>query len=67
MKKQATAINRRIQASKAAIGSVRAEGLKPSVATRTHLKDYSAGKITSSQLHKLVQGEVKSIIARASS
>ncbi len=66
MKRQSTVTASRKQASRAAIGSVRAEGLKPSTATRGHLKNYSAGKITASQLHKLVRGEVKSILANSS-
>lgn len=64
MKKQTIAKPSRKQATQSAIGSVRAEGLKPSATTRGYLKNYSAGKITASQLHKLVIGEVKSILAR---
>ena len=66
MKKQTVTTANRARASRAAIGSIRVEGLKPSAATRGHLKSYSAGRITASQLHKLALGEVKTILARTS-
>ncbi len=66
MKKQIIATASRSQATRAAIGSVRAEGLKPSVSTRRHLKNYSSGKITAAQLHKVVLGEVTTLVKRSS-
>jgi len=66
MKKQITATASRDQAARAAIGSIRCEGLCPSESTQKHLRDYSSGAITSDQLHKNVMDEVKSILARSS-
>lgn len=67
MKKQIIATASRDQAARAAVGSVRCEGLHPSEGTQKHLRDYSSGTITSAQLHKNVMDEVKSILARSSS
>ena len=58
--------NSRQVAIQAAIGSVRCEGLNPSLMTQKHLQDYSSGKINSAQLHRNVIGEVNSILARNS-
>ena len=66
MKKQNTANNGRMQATRAAIGSIRCEGLRPSAGTNKHLRNYSSGKITADQLHASVMGEVESILARSS-
>jgi len=43
-------IAKRTQAVKAALGSVKAEGLTPSAKTQKGLKAYAAGKITISEL-----------------
>lgn len=65
MKKQNTANNGRAQATRAAIGSIRCEGLRPSASTSKHLRNYSSGKISASQLHESVMSEVESILARS--
>lgn len=66
MKKQNTANNGRQQATRAAIGSIRCEGLYPSKGTKKHLQNYSDGRITADQLHENVMNEVESILARSS-
>ncbi|OGL21562.1 hypothetical protein A2707_06020 [Candidatus Saccharibacteria bacterium RIFCSPHIGHO2_01_FULL_45_15] len=43
----------------AAIGSVRAEGLMPSVKTQKRLQDYANGKITASELRRVTVQEMK--------
>lgn len=43
----------------AALGSVRAEGLRPSQATQTRLKQYATGKITASQLRRETLKDVR--------
>lgn len=53
-------IQKRQKAVAAAIGSVRAEGLKPSAKTKKQLKDYAQGKITIAQLRKATLTEIKS-------
>lgn len=50
-------INARHRAMKSAIGSVRAEGLKPSKQTQTQLKRYASGKITAKSLKASVTGK----------
>jgi hypothetical protein len=65
MKKQNTANNGREQATRAAIGSIRCEGLRPSIGTNKHLRNYSSGKITADQLHESVMNEVESILAHS--
>jgi hypothetical protein len=45
-------ISRRRRAVAAAIGSVQAEGLKPSSKTQQDLQAYAAGKITATELRK---------------
>jgi hypothetical protein len=52
-------ILQRQKAVAAAIGSVRAEGLKPSAETQERLKDYANGKITVSELRRATLEEVK--------
>jgi hypothetical protein len=52
-------ILKRQKAVAAAIGSVRAEGLKPSVKTQKRLKDYAEGKMTIAQLRKVTIAEIK--------
>lgn len=53
-------ILKRQKAVAAAIGSVRAEGLRPSPKTQKGLKQYAEGKITISQLRKLTLEDIKS-------
>jgi hypothetical protein len=53
-------IIKRQKAVAAAIGSVRAEGLNPTVKTQKGLKDYAEGKITISQLRKITLADIKS-------
>lgn len=67
MGKQNIAKAGRIQATQAAVGSVRCEGLCPSAGTKKHLQNYSSGKISADQLHKSVLSEVESILAHSSS
>jgi Antitoxin VbhA len=43
-------LTRRKRAVAAALGSVRAEGLKPSSTTQKNLRDYAAGKISAAEL-----------------
>jgi len=52
-------ITRRQRAVAAAIGSVRAEGLRPSIKTQKRLKDYASGKITANELRSATLREVK--------
>jgi sulfite reductase beta subunit-like hemoprotein len=53
-------ILKRQKAVAAAVGSVRAEGLNPSMKTLKGLKQYAEGKITISQLRKLTLADIKS-------
>ena len=66
MKTQNTANKGREQATRAAIGSIRCEGLSPSEGTKKHLQNYSSGRITADQLHENVMNEVESILGRSS-
>lgn len=66
MQKQNTKNTLREQAIKAAIGSIRCEGLYPSERTKKHLQSYSSGKISANQLHKNVLNEVETILTRSS-
>jgi len=66
MKTQNTANNGRKQATQAAIGSIRCEGLHPSEGTKKHLQNYSDGRITADQLHENVMNEVESILVHSS-
>jgi hypothetical protein len=52
-------ILKRQKAVAAAIGSVRAEGLRPSSKTQKRLKDYASGKITATQLRNATMREIK--------
>ena len=52
-------ITRRQKAVASAVGSVRAEGLTPSMKTQKRLKDYATGKITIAELRKGTLEEVK--------
>ncbi|MEI6850989.1 MAG: hypothetical protein WCK26_03415 [Candidatus Saccharibacteria bacterium] len=65
MEKQFITQSNRSIATQAAIGSVRAEGLNPSMKTIGYLKDYSDGRITSNQLYKLSLIEAKSILTQS--
>jgi len=53
-------ILKRQKAVAAAIGSVRVEGLNPSVKTQKRLKEYAEGKITINQIRKITLSELKS-------
>jgi hypothetical protein len=44
---------------KSALGSVRAEGLKPSAATQKRVKDYASGRITVSEMRSETLREIK--------
>lgn len=46
------------QAIISALGSVRAEGLKPSKLTQKRLIDYANGKITAKELNKVVLSDI---------
>ncbi len=48
----------RQKAVNAAIGSVRAEGLKPSKNTQQRLNEYASGKMTASKLRKVTIQEM---------
>jgi hypothetical protein len=59
MKKQAK--QQRAQHADAALGSVRAEGLKPTVKTQTKVKWYINGRINAKDLRRNVVGEMKAL------
>ena len=53
-------IMQRQRAVASAIGSVRAEGLNPSVKTQKRLKDYANGKVNASEVRIAIIKEIKS-------
>jgi hypothetical protein len=55
-------IAKRKQAADAALGSVRAEGLRPSASFQDRLQRYSDGKISATQLKRETLKEVRSRI-----
>jgi hypothetical protein len=50
---------KRQKAVAAAIGSVRAEGLMPSLKTQKGLKDYAEGKVTMAELRRITLAEIR--------
>jgi antitoxin VbhA-like protein len=52
-------IIRRQKAIASAVGSLRAEGLKPSAETLTRAKAYAEGKITIDELSRTTLGAIK--------
>ena len=53
-------ITQRQRAVASAIGSVRAEGLNPSVKTQKRLKDYAEGRVSASEVRSAIIKEIKS-------
>jgi hypothetical protein len=51
----------RVQTARAALGSVRAEGLNPTVKTQNHVKKYINGKIDARELRRIVISEMKAL------
>ncbi|MEI6477737.1 MAG: antitoxin VbhA family protein [bacterium] len=52
-------ILRRQKAVAAAVGSVRAEGLKTTIKTQKQLKEYAEGKITIAKLRRVTIDDIK--------
>lgn len=59
-KTQTIQYTRRAQVSRAAVASVRAEGLKPSKAFLQRVEQYNTGKISAAQLDSQTLADVKS-------
>lgn len=59
MRKQTKAL--RSRTANAALGSVRAEGLRPTVKTQNHVKRYVNGQINASTLRRVVVQEMKAL------
>ena len=59
IKTQPISASQRRQATADALGSVRAEGLQPSVSAMKRLDRYASGKISADQLHRETLAEVR--------